>query len=279
MKKLILSAITALVFLFGFTSCAGNFHDAALPVSMYIIGSATKAGWSGAENQKMTLEGTKYSIVTDLSAGEFKFVSENPTDPNWTNVKTQWGEDGEKNNAKSWVNSNPGQYEISYDIATGKMTVISFSTALDDPQKIATVPWLYGGIGSVKLEKDRTTYTGSFSVGDSGKGGWGEEQGFIRCALISCIPNSTGKEPDLGTDWINVVTRYGSGSDDPQNDDKMSTGGYSGLKEGNYCPIGTAYNGLVAGGNFVIKGVEANADYNVVIEMATGSPIITITKK
>lgn len=277
MKKL-LSFFIAGVLAVGLAGCYGNLHDEKASDEIYIIGSALASvtgdnGWDPltAPAMKKTT-GTGYSFEGTLVAGDYKFIL-------FRDWSVQWGSNGKGSNQDPWKITDPGMYTITYDVATETMTVTSLSTALDDPQKIATVPWLYGGIGSVKLTKDRTTYTGSFSVGDSGAGSWGEDSGFIRCALISCIPDGTGESPNLGDSWSNVVTRYGSGSDDPQNNDKMSTGGYSGLKDGNYCPIGTAYNGLVAGGNFVIKGVEANASYNVVIEMATGSPIITITKK
>lgn len=277
MKKL-LSFFIAGALAVGLAGCSGDLHDEKASDEIYIIGSALASvtgdnGWEPTTVPAMEKTAdTSYSFTGTLVAGEYKFI----LNRNWS---VQWGSNGKGTNQDSWKITDPGMYTITYDVATETMTATSLSTALDDPQKIATIPWLYGGIGSVKLKKDKTTYTGSFSVGETGRGSWGEDEGFIRCALISCIADNSGNSPNVGGSWENVVTRYGSGTDDPQNDKNMSTGGYAGLKDGNYCPVGTAYTGLVSGGNFVIKGVEANTSYNVVIEMATGSPVITITKK
>lgn len=280
MKKILTSVIAAAALLFGMTSCNGVLHDGmdAVPETLYIIGGATAGGWAGADNQKMTKNGTAFSIDIELSAGEFKFVTNNPIAmDNWTNVKMQYGSDGAGSNQKSWKNETPGKYTVTYDLATESLSTISLSTKLDDTFKVKTNVYLYGGIGTVKLEKQADKPKLYKGLWQGAKGNWGEDAGFIRCALVVCT-----EENIESMDWNKIVVRYGSGKDDPQNETKdpaMSTGGYTGLKEGYYATCdGTAYSGLVDGGNFVIKGVEVGTWYEITVDMTSGSPVLSIAK-
>ena len=280
MKKILTSVIAAAALLFGMTSCNGVLHDGmdAVPETLYIIGGATAGGWAGADNQKMTKNGTAFSIDIELSAGEFKFVTNNPIAmDNWTNVKMQYGSDGAGSNQKSWKNETPGKYTVTYDLATESLSTISLSTKLDDIFKVKTNVYLYGGIGTVKLEKQADKPKLYKGLWQGAKGNWGEDAGFIRCALVVCT-----EENIESMDWNKIVVRYGSGKDDPQNETKdpaMSTGGYTGLKEGYYATCdGTAYSGLVDGGNFVIKGVEVGTWYEITVDMTSGSPVLSIAK-
>lgn len=280
MKKILTSVIAAAALLFGMTSCNGVLHDGmdAVPETLYIIGGATAGGWAGVDNQKMTKNGTAFSIDIELSAGEFKFVTNNPIAmDNWTNVKMQYGSDGAGSNQKSWKNETPGKYTVTYDLATESLSTISLSTKLDDTFKVKTNVYLYGGIGTVKLEKQADKPKLYKGLWQGAKGNWGEDAGFIRCALVVCT-----EENIESMDWNKIVVRYGSGKDDPQNETKdpaMSTGGYTGLKEGYYATCdGTAYSGLVDGGNFVIKGVEVGTWYEITVDMTSGSPVLSIAK-
>lgn len=280
MKKILTSVIAAAALLFGMTSCNGVLHDGmdAVPETLYIIGGATAGGWAGADNQKMTKNGTAFSIDIELSAGEFKFVTNNPIAmDNWTNVKMQYGSDGAGSDQKSWKNETPGKYTVTYDLATESLSTISLSTKLDDTFKVKTNVYLYGGIGTVKLEKQADKPKLYKGLWQGAKGNWGEDAGFIRCALVVCT-----EENIESMDWNKIVVRYGSGKDDPQNETKdpaMSTGGYTGLKEGYYATCdGTAYSGLVDGGNFVIKGVEVGTWYEITVDMTSGSPVLSIAK-
>lgn len=272
MKKL-LSVFAAAAVLFGFASCSGDLLDGmdALPEAMYIIGNATAGGWAGAENQKMEKKGTAFSIDIDLVAGEYKFVSNNPNkSDDWSNVKTQWGTDGAGPNQTSWKHTAPGRFRISYDLSTETMTATSLSTALDTPFQASVKTYLYGGIGTVELTKNEKIYT---ALWQATAGGWGEPEGFIRCSLISC-PEDKIKDP-----WNFTTARYGSGKDDPQNEKDYSSGGFEGLKS-EYCvPVdGTLYTGLVAGGNFVIKGVVVGTWYKITVDMTSGSPVLSIAE-
>lgn len=280
MKKILTSVIAAAALLFGMTSCNGVLHDGMddVPDTLYIIGGATAGGWAGADNQKMTKNGTAFSIDIELSAGEFKFVTNNPIAmDNWKNVKMQYGSDGAGSNQKSWKNETPGKYTVTYDLATESLSTISLSTKLDDTFKVKTNVYLYGGIGTVKLEKQADKPKLYKGLWQGAKGNWGEDAGFIRCALVVCT-----EENIESMDWNKLVVRYGSGKDDPQNETKdpaMSTGGYTGLKEGYYATCdGTAYSGLVDGGNFVIKGVEVGTWYEITVDMTSGSPVLSIAK-
>ncbi|MBD5409360.1 MAG: hypothetical protein HDR54_08240 [Treponema sp.] len=74
MKKLLLSAITALAFLFGFASCSGDLHDAQIiDLTGYcIIGSVLESGWE--PNGKAPLvyneaDGTYSVTVTGTGTG------------------------------------------------------------------------------------------------------------------------------------------------------------------------------------------------------------------
>lgn len=280
MKKILTSVIAAAALLFGMTSCNGVLHDGMddVPDTLYIIGGATAGGWAGADNQKMTKNGTAFSIDIELSAGEFKFVTNNPNKADdWSNVKMQYGSDGAGSNQKSWKNETPGKYTVTYDLATESLSTISLSTKLDDVFKVKTNVYLYGGIGTVKLEKQADKPKLYKGLWQGAKGNWGEDAGFIRCALVVCT-----EENIESMDWNKLVVRYGSGKDDPQNETKdpaMSTGGYTGLKEGYYATCdGTAYSGLVDGGNFVIKGVEVGTWYEITVDMTSGSPVLSIAK-
>lgn len=280
MKKILTSVIAAAALLFGMTSCNGVLHDGmdAVPETLYIIGGATAGGWAGADKQKMTKNGTAFSIDIELSAGEFKFVTNNPIAmDDWKNVKMQYGSDGAGSNQKSWKNETPGKYTVTYDLATESLSTISLSTKLDDTFKVKTNVYLYGGIGTVKLEKQADKPKLYKGLWQGAKGNWGEDAGFIRCALVVCT-----EENIESMDWSKIVVRYGSGKDDPQNETKdpaMSTGGYTGLKEGYYATCdGTAYSGLVDGGNFVIKGVEVGTWYEITVDMTSGSPVLSIAK-
>lgn len=280
MKKILTSVIAAAALLFGMTSCNGVLHDGmdAVPETLYIIGGATAGGWAGADNQKMTKNGTAFSIDIELSAGEFKFVTNNPIAmDNWTNVKMQYGSDGAGSNQKSWKNETPGKYTVTYDLATESLSTTSLGTKLDDPFKAKTNVYLYGGIGTVKLEKQADKPKLYKGLWQGANGNWGEDAGFIRCALVVST-----EENIESMDWNKLVVRYGSGKDNPQNETKdpaMSTGGYAGLKEGYYATCdGTAYSGLVDGGNFVIKGVEVGTWYEITVDMTSGSPVLSIAK-
>lgn len=280
MKKILTSVIAAAALLFGMTSCNAVLHDGmvALPETLYIIGGATAGGWAGADNQKMTKNGTAFSIDIDLSAGEFKFVTNNPNkQDDWSNVKMQYGLDGAGSNQKSWKNETPGKYTVTYDLSTESLSTISLSTKLDDVFKVKTNVYLYGGIGTVKLEKQTNEPKLYKGLWQGANGNWGEDAGFIRCALVVCT-----EENIESMDWNKLVVRYGSGKDEPQNETKdpaMSTGGYAGLKEGYYATCdGTAYSGLVDGGNFVIKGVEVGTWYEITVDMTSGSPVLSIAK-
>lgn len=280
MKKILTSVIAAAALLFGMTSCNGVLQDGmdAVPETLYIIGGATAGGWVGADNQKMTKNGTAFSIDIELSAGEFKFVTNNPNKmDDWSNVEKQYGSDGAGSNQKSWKNETPGKYTVTYDLATESLSMISLSTKLDDTFKVKTNVYLYGGIGTVKLEKQADKPKLYKGLWQGAKGNWGEDAGFIRCALVVCT-----EENIESMDWNKLVVRYGSGKDDPQNETKdpaMSTGGYTGLKEGYYATCdGTAYSGLVDGGNFVIKGVEVGTWYEITVDMTSGSPVLSIAK-
>lgn len=272
MKKL-LSVFAAAAVLFGFASCSGDLLDGmdAVPEAMYIIGNATAGGWAGAEDQKMEKKGTTFSIDIDLVAGEYKFVSNNPLKmDDWSNVKTQWGTDGAGPNQTSWKHTAPGRFRISYDLSTETMTATSLSTVLDTPYQASVKTYLYGGIGTVELTKNEKIYT---ALWQATAGKWGEPEGFIRCSLISC-PEDKIKDP-----WDFTTARYGSGKDDPQNEKDYSSGGYEGLKS-EYCvPVdGTLYTGLVAGGNFVIKGTVVGTWYKITVDMTSGSPVLSIAE-
>lgn len=272
MKKL-LSVFAAAAVLFGFASCSGDLLDGmdAVPEAMYIIGNATAGGWAGAEDQKMEKKGTTFSIDIDLVAGEYKFVSNNPLKmDDWSNVKTQWGTDGAGPNQTSWKHTAPGRFRISYDLSTETMTATSLSTVLDTPYQASVKTYLYGGIGTVELTKNEKIYT---ALWQAKAGGWGEPAGFIRCSLISC------PEDKINDPWDFATARYGSGKDDPQNEKDYSSGGYEGLKS-EYCvPVdGTLYTGLVAGGNFVIKGVVVGTWYKITVDMTSGSPVLSIAE-
>lgn len=281
MKKILTSVFAAAALLFGMTSCNGVLHDGmdAVPETLYIIGGATAGGWAGAENQKMTKNGTAFSIEIELSAGEFKFVTNNPNKmDDWSNVKIQYGSDGSGGpDQKSWKNETPGKYTVTYDLATESLSTISLSTKLDDMFKVKTNVYLYGGIGTVKLDKQADNPKLYKGLWQGAAGVWGEDAGFIRCALVVCT-----EENIESMDWNKLVVRYGSGKDDPQNETKdpaMSTGGFAGLKEGYYATCdGTAYSGLVDGGNFVIKGVEVGTWYEITVDMTSGSPVLSIAK-
>lgn len=280
MKKILTSVIAAVALLFGMTSCNGVLHDGmdAVPETLYIIGGATAGGWAGADNQKMTKNGTAFSIDIELSAGEFKFVTNNPIKENdWTNVKMQYGSDGAGSDQKSWKNETPGKYTVTYDLATESLSTTSLGTKLDAVFKAKTNVYLYGGIGTVKLEKQADNPKLYKGLWQGAKGNWGEDAGFIRCALVVST-----EENIESMDWNKLVVRYGSGKDNPQNETKdpaMSTGGYAGLKEGYYATCdGTAYSGLVDGGNFVIKGVEVGTWYEITVDMTSGSPVLSIAK-
>lgn len=280
MKKILTSVIAAAALLFGMTSCNGVLQDGmdAVPETLYIIGGATAGGWAGADNQKMTKNGTAFSIDIELSAGEFKFVTNNPNKmDDWSNVEKQYGSDGAGSNQKTWKNETPGKYTVTYDLATESLSTISLSTKLDDTFKVKTNVYLYGGIGTVKLEKQADKPKLYKGLWQGAKGNWGEDAGFIRCALVVCT-----EENIESMDWNKLVVRYGSGKDEPQNETKdpaMSTGGYTGLKEGYYATCdGTAYSGLVDGGNFVIKGVEVGTWYEITVDMTSGSPVLSIAK-
>lgn len=281
MKKILTSVIAAAALLFGMTSCNGVLHDGmdAAPETLYIIGGATVGGWAGAENQKMTKNGTAFSIEIELSAGEFKFVTNNPIAmDNWKNVKMQYGSDGAGSNQKSWKNETPGKYTVTYDLATESLSTISLNTKLDDTLKVKTNVYLYGGIGTVKLDKQADNPKLYKGLWQGAAGVWGEDAGFVRCTLVV----TTEENIETGDPWGNLVVRYGSGKDEPQNETKkpvMSTGGYAGLKEGYYATCdGTAYSGLVDGGNFVIKGVEVGTWYEITVDMTSGSPVLSIAK-
>lgn len=272
MKK-ILSVFAAAALLFGFASCSGDLHDGmdTLPETMYIIGNATAGDWAGAEDQKMERNGTTFSINIDLVSGEYKFVSENPiASDNWSNVKTQWGANGAGPNQETWKNTTPGRFRISYDVSTETMTATSLSTVLDTPYQASVKTYLYGGIGTVEFTKNEKIYT---ALWQATKGGWGEPEGFIRCSLISC------PEDKIGNPWSFATARYGSGKDDPQNEENYSSGGYEGLKSEYYAPVdGTLYTGLVKGGNFVIKGVVIGTWYKITVDMTSGSPVLSIAE-
>lgn len=281
MKKILTSVIAAAALLFGMTSCNDVLHDGmdAVPETLYIIGGATAGGWAGAGNQKMTKNGTVFSIDIELSAGEFKFVTNNPNKmDDWSNVEKQYGSDGAGSNQKSWKNETPGKYIVTYDLATESLSTISLSTKLDDTFKVKTNVYLYGGIGTVKLDKQADKPKLYKGLWQGAAGVWGEDAGFVRCTLVV----STEENIETGDPWGNLVVRYGSGKDDPQNETKdpaMSTGGYAGLKEGYYATCdGTAYSGLVDGGNFVIKGVEVGTWYEITVDMTSGSPVLSIAK-
>ena len=272
MKKL-LSVFAAAAVLFGFASCSGDLLDGmdALPEAMYIIGNATAGGWAGAENQKMEKKGTTFSIDIDLVAGEYKFVSNNPNKmDDWSNVKTQWGANGAGSNQDSWKHTAPGRFRISYDLSTETMTATSLSTVLDTPYQASVKTYLYGGIGTVELTKNEKIYT---ALWQATAGKWSEPEGFIRCSLISC------PEDKIGDPWNFATARYGSGKDDPQKESSMTSGGFEGLKS-EYCvPVdGTKYTGLVAGGNFVIKGVVVGTWYKITVDMTSGSPVLSIAE-
>ena len=272
MKK-ILSVFAAAALLFGFASCNGDLHDGmdAVPETMYIIGNATAGAWAGAEDQKMEKNGTTFSIDIDLVAGEYKFVSNNPLKmDDWSNVKTQWGTDGAGPNQTSWKHTAPGRFRISYDLSTETMTATSLSTVLDIPYQASVKTYLYGGIGTVELTKNEKIYT---ALWQATAGKWSEPEGFIRCSLISC------PEDKIGDPWNFATARYGSGKDDPQNEKDYSSGGYEGLKS-EYCvPVdGTLYTGLVAGGNFVIKGIVVGTWYKITVDMTSGSPVLSIAE-
>lgn len=280
MKKILTSVIAAAALLFGMTSCNDVLHDGMddVPETLYIIGGATAGGWAGADNQKMTKNGTAFSIDIELSAGEFKFVTNNPNKmDDWSNVKMQYGSNGAGSNQESWKNETPGKYTVTYDLATESLSTTSLGTKLDDPFKAKTNVYLYGGIGAVKLEKQADKPKLYKGLWQGAKGNWGEDAGFIRCALVVST-----EENIESMDWNKLVVRYGSGKDDPQNETKdpaMSTGGYAGLKEGYYATCdGTAYSGLVDGGNFVIKGVEVGTWYEITVDMTSGSPVLSIAK-
>ena len=272
MKKL-LSVFAAAAVLFGFASCSGDLLDGmdAVPEAMYIIGNATAGGWAGAEDQKMEKKGTTFSIDIDLVAGEYKFVSNNPLKmDDWSNVKTQWGTDGAGPNQTSWKHTAPGRFRISYDLSTETMTATSLSTVLDIPYQASVKTYLYGGIATVELTKNEKIYT---ALWQATAGIWSEPEGFIRCSLISC------PEDKIGDPWNYVTARYGSGKDDPQKESSMTSGGFEGLKS-EYCvPVdGTKYTGLVAGGNFVIKGTVVGTWYKITVDMTSGSPVLSIAE-
>ena len=272
MKKL-LSVFAAAAVLFGLASCNGDLLDGmdAVPEAMYIIGNATAGGWAGAEDQKMEKKGTTFSIDIDLVAGEYKFVSNNPLKmDDWSNVKTQWGTDGAGPNQTSWKHTAPGRFRISYDLSTETMTATSLSTVLDIPYQASVKTYLYGGIGTVELTKNEKIYT---ALWQATAGKWSEPEGFIRCSLISC------PEDKIGNPWDFTTARYGSGKDNPQNETDYSSGGYEGLKS-EYCvPVdGTLYTGLVAGGNFVIKGIVVGTWYKITVDMTSGSPVLSIAE-
>lgn len=277
MKKILTSVIAAAALLFGMTSCNGVLHDGmdAAPETLYIIGGATAGGWAGADNQKMTKNGTAFSIEIELSAGEFKFVTNNPIAmSDWSNVKMQYGKNGAGSNQVSWKNETPGKYTVIYDLATESLKTVSLSTKLDDLFKVKTNVYLYGGIGTVKLEKQADKPKLYKGLWQGANGNWGEDPGFIRCALVVCT-----EENIESMDWNKLVVRYGSGKDEPQKETTMSTGGYAGLRKGYYATCnGTEAYGLVDGGNFVIKDVEVGTWYEITVDMTSGSPVLSIAK-
>lgn len=277
MKK-ILSVFAAAALLFGFASCSGDLHDGmdTLPETMYIIGSATAGAWAGAEDQKMERNGTTFSINIDLVSGEYKFVSENPiASNNWSNVKTQWGADGAGTNQKTWSVVTPGTYDVSYDVATNTMTIKSLATPLDDPMKTSTIPWCFGGCGSLKLTKNGPIYTAEYDLTSAeNTGTWGEDEGFVRFAIIGCIANAVGNAPEVGDSWKNVVTRYGFTSKES---------GYPTLEEGVDCVVvgkTITLKSMPGNGQNIVKGLEKGKVYTITVDFTDSSaPTLKVTEK
>ena len=277
MKKL-LSVFAAAAVLFGFASCSGDLLDGmdAVPETMYIIGNATAGAWAGAENQKMERNGTTFSINIDLVSGEYKFVSNNPNkSDDWSNVKTQWGTDGAGNNQKTWSVVTPGTYDVSYDVATNTMTIKSLATPLDDPMKTSTIPWCFGGCGSLKLTKNGPIYTAEYDLTSAEyTGTWGEDAGFVRFAIIGCIANAGGNAPEVGEAWKNVVTRYGF---------TVKESGYSSLEEGVDCVVvgkTITLKSMPGNGQNIVKGLEKGKVYTITVDFTDSSaPTLKVTEK
>ena len=248
MKKIILAALAVLMMLC-FVGCGEHTLTTVFPDQIYIVGNATPCGWNVGNAIKMTKEGTSYVITLDLVAGEFKFVE----NQNWD---VQYGANGKGSNQDSWKVTNPGTYKITYDMLFGKMDLVSLSTSLDDPFKVAVNTYLFGGCGAIKLTKDAQKYTGEYTYTS---GGWGEPAGVIKCTIISC------PEANIGNPWDFTTARWGSGNDNPE----LGTG----------ANVGTAYSELVKGGNFYINGLVSGKTYSILVDMTTGSPVITVSEK
>ena len=261
MKKIIFAALSVLMIL-GLVGCGEHTLTTVFPDQIYIVGNATPCEWDVDNAIKMDKEGTSYTITLDLVAGEFKFTEQQ----NWN---VQYGANGKGSNQESWKVETPGTYKITYDMLFGKMDLVSLSTSLDEPLKVAVATYLKGGCGDIKLTKDAQKYTGEFTVGESGAGAWGEAQGFIKCCLISC------PEANIGDPWKYATARWGSGNDEPQKID----GSNAWDRVTDFAAVGSTYEGLKQGGNFLIKGVKANTTYTVLVDMTSGTPVITVSEK
>ena len=274
MKKL-LSVFAAAAMLFGFASCSGDLHDGVAPANLYMVGSATPNGWSTSSATPMVKNGTEFSVVVELNAGEFKFIENNGSAPNWSDCGTQYGSDGAGNNQKTWSVVTPGTYDVSYDVATNTMTIKSLATPLDDPMKTSTIPWCFGGCGSLKLTKNGPIYTAEYDLTSAeNTGTWGEDAGFVRFAIIGCIANAGGNAPEVGDAWKNVVTRYGFTNKE---------NGYSSLEEGVDCVVvgkTITLKSMPGNGQNIVKGLEKGKVYTITVDFTDSSaPTLKVTEK
>lgn len=274
MKK-ILSLIVAGVMAFGLIGCSGDLHDGVAPATLYMVGSATPNGWSTSSATPMVKNGTEFSVVVELNAGEFKFIENNGSASDWSDCGTQYGLDGAGNNQKTWSVVTPGTYDVSYDVATNTMTIKSLATPLDDPMKTSTIPWCFGGCGSLKLTKNGPIYTAEYDLTSAeNTGTWGEDPGFVRFAIIGCIANAEGSAAEVGDAWKNVVTRYGFTSKES---------GYPTLEEGVDCVVvgkTITLKSMPGNGQNIVKGLEKGKVYTITVDFTDSSaPTLKVTEK
>lgn len=207
-----------------------------------------------------------YTKTLTLSAGEYKFLE-------FKNWDSQYGSDGHSGNAGSWTISDPGEYILSYDVINLKMSATKNSTPLDDPMKIATIPWLEGGCGHLKLTKNGSVYTATYDLTSAvNTGSWGEDAGFVRFAIIACQAKPTGTEPDLGDSWKNVVARYGF----TEKED-----GYATLDTADYVEVGKAITlkSMPGKGQNIVKGLSIGKKYLITIDFTdSSSPTLKVTE-